>query len=118
MNKRQLRLLPELRDRREIGRAFVEKAGHVVLGQRQIRVHAPVDAVEIVDMSFAFEQRGLCKAILEVRTVGDAFVNDEADTDHMVVAHGFADRLMNHQAEARAIRDRPAEPIRAPVRTW
>ena len=66
-------------------------------------------------MAFALENPRELQAILEIRTIGHALVDDEADADDRLVADASADRLVNHEPEACPVLRRAAETVGALV---
>ena len=71
--------------------------------------------VEEIDVPLALEQARDAHALVEIDAILRRLVDDEPDADDPVVADRLADRLVHHQPEARAILDRAAERVGAPV---
>ncbi len=112
---RQPDLAPERADLRQERRQRLRHAGHIVLGQRQIGVHAAEDGIEEIDMPLALEQLGEPHTFLEADALLDVLVDDEADAHDIVVADALADGFVHHQAEARAVLQRAAEGVGPPI---
>ena len=115
MEHRQLGLAPEGADRLQERRDRLRHARHVVLGEREVGVHAPEDAVEEVDLPGALEEPRELEAFLEIDAVLDVLLDNVADADEEIVANRFADGFMDHQPEPRAVLGRAAERVGALV---
>ena len=97
--------------------ASLKHARHVVLCQREVGIHAPINAIEEVNMPFALEQPSKLQAVFKIGSVFNALINDEADADDNVVANSLADRFMDHQAETCPVLDRTTKTVSALVGT-
>src|SRR5262249_49647119 len=84
-------------------------AGHVVLGERQVSIHAAEDAIEEVDQPRALEYAGDLEAFLEIDPVRGPLVDDEANAYDHVVAYLAPNLLVNQQGERGAVLGRSPE---------
>ena len=70
-------------DRLQERRERLRHAGHVVLGEREVGVHAAEDAVEEVDLARALEDASRSQALVEIDVVGRAFLVPSSTTKRM-----------------------------------